>query len=109
MLARFLREVDGLREWPILQLIVERHQLGARLGKHTTEPVQEGVIGKLVGPEPEHTAVAQFRCQLPETLGLIEARIARIEQEAGRMIDVDKDRTKAAAGCPRIEALLGGR
>src|SRR6266446_6139337 len=88
----FLREVDGLRERPILQRIVKRHQLGACLGKHTTEAGQECVVRKLVGPEAEHTPITQFRCQLLQTLGLIEARMTRIEQRTGRMIDIDKDR-----------------
>ena len=41
-----------------------------------------------------------------KTVGLIEGRTARIEQQIRRMIDVDQDRVEPAPRCVRVEACL---
>ena len=108
MRRRGARQIDGLGEGPVLQRIVERHRLGARLRKAIGEPRRERVVGQRVGPQAEHAAGAELRGQPAQAVGLIEAGMARIEQAVGRMIDVDQHRVEAAAGRVRIEARLGG-
>src|SRR5450759_2531975 len=79
------REIDRLRERLVLQRVVKRHRLGARLREHLRQTCGEGVVGTLIGPEPEHPARAQLRSQKGEPRRAVEGGVARIEQGVGGM------------------------
>src|SRR3979411_2770124 len=104
--GRSSRQVDSLREIPVLKRVVEGHTLGARYGEDLAEPRRERLVRKLVGPETEDTASTEMSREPFQPGGLIKRRVLRIEKEVWRMVDVDQDGIKPSSGFIEIKALF---
>ena len=92
------REIDRLRERLAPHRALERHRLRPRFGEHGRQPIGEGGIGPVVGPQAEYAAGFQLSRQRAQTVGLIEARAAVVQQRVRRMVDVDEDGIEPPAG-----------
>ena len=60
-------------------------------------------VGRIVGPKREDTARVQLRGKGAQAIGLVEGSIARVQQIARRMIDIQQHGVKAPSGLFRIE------
>jgi hypothetical protein len=58
----------------------------------TAQVVDEGVVGRVVGPQREHAAGAEMPAESAESGRRVEVRVARVEQVSGRVVDVDQQR-----------------
>ena len=56
---------------------------GARICEHLGKSVGESVVGAVIGPKAKDTSRLQMGYKAPQTVGLIERGVLRIEQEVG--------------------------
>ena len=76
--GRSSREVNSLREIPVLKRVVERHTLGARRREDLGEPRRERLIRKLVGPETEDAAGMEMAANSPSACARLRSLVAAL-------------------------------
>lgn len=77
--------------------------------------LHDAFVGQSVGPQPEDTAGAEHPSCASESCGLVEVRVARVQEIARRVVDVHQDRvvgvlvlpTKRNTCADRLEEVRG--
>lgn len=72
-------------------------------GEDGGKGLEEGGGGRVVGPEGEDAAVVQVRGEGAQPGGFVEGAVARVEEVARRVVDVQEHGMKTAAGLSGIE------
>ena len=77
-----------------------------RLGivEHLAQRRQERRIGWVVGPQREHPGRVELRGEAAQSGGLVKRAVARVQQVARRMVDVQQHGVELPARRGRIEA-----
>src|SRR3954447_2965975 len=80
--------------------------MGASRSENAAEFSQEFVVGRVIRPKSEDSARTQVRSEGTQTIRFIKRSVARMQQVAGRMIDIQQHRMKLPARPFRIESPL---
>ena len=76
------RDVDGAFGIPVQQGIGKRDDLGADFRKDCLQIGEEGLVGRIIGPESEDSARMQVLREASQAFPRIESAVAAVEQLA---------------------------
>ncbi len=99
-----LRHINRAGRFALQQRIFKRDDLRGGAGENDSEHCQKIVIRRIVGPQREDTALVQMRRQRAQSIGRIKCAVARMQQIARGMVDIQQDRVKKSRGSVGIEA-----
>ncbi len=105
---RTARDVNGARGFAVEEGIGEGDDVRLRRGEGGAECVKKVVIRRVIGPESEDAAWLELSGERAQSGRRIEVTVARVEEVARGVVDVEEDGLEAATGLRGIEA-RGGR
>ena len=103
-----LRHVDRAFRIAVEQRVVKFDDVRLRTYENLVENPQKSRIGRIVGPQGEDAAGLKMGRETAQSFRLVERRVARVQEIAGRMIDVQQPGVKPPPRLFGIEAVLRG-
>ena len=103
----FAGDVNGAGGVAREERIVEADDVGLGGGKDDVEGGDEIGVGRVVGPEGEDAARVKAGSKGAETVDGVEGGVARVEEVAWGVVDVEQNGVEEPARLQRIEASRG--